>query len=58
MEMSQALVLDPEAVHCAVQTALLLSQQPGELQEEADVEPVGHAVISVHCSRMIPLLTL
>lgn len=46
-----------EAVHCAMQVALLLSQQPGELQEEADVEPVGHAVISVHCSSMIPLLT-
>lgn len=47
MEMSQPLVLDP------MQAALLLSQQAGEVQEEADVEPVGHAVISVHCSSMI-----
>lgn len=56
MELSKALVLDPEAVHCAMQAALLLSQQPGELQEEADVEPVGLVVISVHYSSMIPLL--
>lgn len=50
MEMSQALVLDAEAVQCARAGSSPAVPAGWEGQEEADVEPVGHAVISVHYS--------
>lgn len=53
MEMSQALVLDPEAVQCACAGSSPAVPAGWEGQEEADVEPVGRAVISVHYSSVI-----
>lgn len=53
MEVSQPLVLAARAVHWAQAGSSPAVPAGWGVQEEADVEPVGHAVISVHCSSVI-----